>query len=145
MKYTPTSNIANKVRNTRLPRTKPLMPLFEVISNSIHSIEDAKKARLLNENEGRIVIDCIRNGAQETLEELEDVDIYPIHSFRVTDNGIGLNDENLKAFIEADTDHKIEIGGKGVGRFICLKAFKELNITSYFVQKSEMKSIQFNF
>ena len=145
MKYTPTSNIANKVRNTRLPRTKPLMPLFEVISNSIHSIEDAKKARLLNENQGTIVIDCIRNGAQETLEELEDVDIYPIHSFIVTDNGIGLNDENLKAFIEADTDHKIEIGGKGVGRFVCLKAFKELNITSYFVQKSEIKSIQFDF
>lgn len=145
MKYTPTSNIANKVRNTRLPRTKPLMPLFEVISNSIHSIEDAKKAKLLKENEGRIVIDCIRNGSQETLQGLEDVDIYPIHSFRVTDNGIGLDDENLKAFIEADTDHKIEIGGKGVGRFVCLKAFKELNITSYFIQKSEIQSIQFDF
>ena len=60
MKYTPTSNIANKVRNTRLPRAKPLMPLFEVISNSIYSIEDAKKARLLNENQGTSVIDCIR-------------------------------------------------------------------------------------
>lgn len=145
MKYTPTSNIANKVRNTRLPRTKPLMPLFEVISNSIHSIEDAKKAQLLKNGEGQIVIECIRNGSQETLAELKDVDIYPIHSFRVTDNGIGLNDENLKAFIEADTDHKIEIGGKGVGRFVCLKAFKELNITSYFTQKSEIKSIQFDF
>jgi hypothetical protein len=145
MKYTPTSNIANKVRNTRLPRTKPLMPLFEVISNSIHSIEDAKKSKLLENGEGQIVIDCIRNGSQETLAELKDVDIYPIHSFRVTDNGIGLNDENLKAFIEADTDHKIEIGGKGVGRFVCLKAFKELNITSYFTQKSEIKSIQFDF
>jgi hypothetical protein len=31
-----TSNIANKVRNTRLPRTKPLLPLFEIVSNSIH-------------------------------------------------------------------------------------------------------------
>ena len=53
--------------------------------------------------------------------------------------------EYYEAFIEADTDHKIEIGGKGVGRFVCLKAFKELNITSYFTQKSEIKSIQFDF
>ena len=30
------SNIANKIRNTVLSRKKGLMPLFELISNSIH-------------------------------------------------------------------------------------------------------------
>ncbi|WP_320052486.1 hypothetical protein [uncultured Acetobacteroides sp.] len=145
MNYTPTSNIANKVRNTRLPRTKPLLPLFELISNSIHSIEEAISKNIIQSNEGRIVIDCIRNGSQETLEKLVNNDTYPIHSFIVADNGIGLDDENLKAFIEADTDHKIEIGGKGVGRFVCLKAFKELNITSFYVENKIRKSVQFDF
>ena len=145
MNFTPTSNIANKVRNTRLPRTKPLLPLFELISNSIHSIEEAITKNVLKPGEGKIVIDCIRNGSQETLEKLVDIDIYPIHSFIVTDNGIGLDEENLKAFIEADTDHKIDIGGKGVGRFVCLKAFKELNITSYYKENSETKTVKFDF
>ncbi|EJG03401.1 ATP-binding protein [Flavobacterium sp. F52] len=143
MNFTPTSNIANKVRNTRLPRTKPLLPLFELISNSIHSIEEAKSKEVIKENEGKVTIDCIRNGLPETLKELGNIDIYPIHSFVVTDNGIGLDEENLRAFIEADTDHKIEIGGKGVGRFVCLKAFKELNIKSFFLENKITKSIQF--
>jgi hypothetical protein len=145
MSFTPTSNIANKVRNTRLPRTKPLLPLFEVTSNSIHSIEEAINKKILKPNEGKIVIDCIRNGSHETLQNLVDIDIYPIHTFIVSDNGIGLDEVNLKAFIEADTDHKIDIGGKGVGRFVCLKAFRELNITSYFQENSETKSVKFDF
>jgi len=141
-----TSNIANKVRNTRLPRTKPLMPLFEVISNSIHSIEEAIKSDLIKQNEGEIIIRCIRNGSEETLAILPDIDQYPIHSFEIIDNGIGLNSKNLKSFVEADTDHKIEIGGKGVGRFVCLKAFKELNIHSQFLDENDqMKAIAFDF
>jgi len=145
MNFTPTSNIANKVRNTRLPRTKPLLPLFELISNSIHSIEEAISKNILKPNEGKIIINCIRNGSLETLQKLVDIDIYPIHTFIVSDNGIGLDEENLKAFIEADTDHKINIGGKGVGRFVCLKAFRELNITSYYQDNSETKSVKFDF
>lgn len=145
MNFTPTSNIANKVRNTRLPRTKPLLPLFELISNSIHSIEEATQKNIIKPNEGKIIVDCIRNGSHDTLSKLSDIDIYPIHSFIVTDNGIGLDDENLKAFIETDTDHKIDIGGKGVGRFVCLKAFKELNIKSSYQENSQTKSIQFDF
>ena len=118
MNITPTSNIANKVNNTHLPRTKPLLPLFEVISNSIHSIQEAINKKILESGKGEIYIDCIRNGSANTLEQLPNIDTYPIHSFIVSDNGIGLNDENLKSFIEADTDHKLSIGGKGVGRFV---------------------------
>jgi hypothetical protein len=145
MNFKPTSNIANKVRNTRLPRTKPLLPLFELISNSIHSIEEAVNNSIIPVSAGRIIIDCIRNGDQRTLEGLSDINVYPVHSFIVTDNGIGLDKENLQSFIEADTDHKIDIGGKGVGRFVCLKAFKELNIQSFFIENKETKSIQFDF
>lgn len=69
MELLATSNIANKIRNTRLPRTKPLMPLFEVISNSIHSIEEAIQAELLEAGKGQIVIKCIRNGSNGTLSK----------------------------------------------------------------------------
>lgn len=145
MNFSPTSNIANKVRNTRLPRTKPLFPLFELISNSFHSIEEAIEKNVIKPNDGIIKIECIRNGSPETLQQLGNIDIYPINSFIVTDNGIGLDEENLKAFIEADTDHKIGIGGKGVGRFVCLKAFKELNIKSFYQENGQIKSVQFDF
>lgn len=140
----PKSNIANRVRNTKLPRTKPLMPLFEVISNSIHAINEAKKYNKLN-GEGKIVIRLIRSGDDETLRTLEDIDKYPINSILVKDNGIGLNDENLNCFIETDTDHKLDMGGKGVGRFVCLKAFKKLVINSYFANNGSILNRKFEF
>lgn len=140
----PKSNIANKVRNTKLPKTKPLMPLFEVISNSIHAINEAKKGGILMES-GEIKIKVIRNGNEGTFKEMEQVDLYPVKSFEVTDNGIGLNDENLNYFVESDTDHKIEIGGKGVGRFVCLKAFNKLIISSTYVDEDKFINRQFTF
>lgn len=143
-KLSATSNIANKIRNTNLPKTKPLMPLFEIISNSIHSIEEAQQAGIIS-GHGKIEVTCIRNGDAKTLASLPIIDNYPIHSFEIKDNGIGLNSTNLTSFIEADTDHKIEIGGKGVGRFVSLKAFKELNIYSQFLDGNEPKAISFNF
>jgi hypothetical protein len=140
----PKSNIANKVRNTKLPRTKPLMPLFEVISNSIHAINEAKKNKLLLDN-GTIRIRLIRTGDEETLSSLEDIDKYPVNSMLVTDDGIGLNDENLNCFIETDTDHKLEMGGKGVGRFVCLKAFKKLKIKSHYSKNGSIIYREFEF
>lgn len=141
-----TSNIENKVRNTRLPRNKPLMPVFELISNAIHSIDEAEKNHSIKKGDGKIVVKCIRNGSVETLQSLPEIDRYPINSFEISDNGIGLNEKNLLAFVEADTDNKIEIGGKGVGRFVCLKAFAELNVKSqYFDKDSFVKAISFQF
>lgn len=137
------TNIANRVRNTKLPKTKPLMPLFEVISNGIHAINEAKEKGILN-GEGIINIKVIRNGNPETLSQLADIDSYPIKSFEVSDNGIGLNDENLNCFEETDTDHKIAIGGKGVGRFVCLKAFRMMIVNScYISDKGEYRVRQF--
>lgn len=127
------SNIANKIRNTSLSRKKGLMPLFELISNSIHSISERKEANLISENEaGEILITLIRNGQPETLASIPNNDYYPIRAIVVEDNGIGLNNDNLISFIEADSDHKLDIGGKGIGRFVCLKAFKWLEISSVF-------------
>lgn len=138
------SNIAHKVRNTKLPRTKALMPLFEVISNSIHAISEAKLLGMLAES-GKISVKIIRNGDQATLEGMKQIDSYPIKSFVVTDNGIGFNNNNLEFFVESDTDHKMDIGGKGIGRFVCLKAFKKMVVKSYFKANSSVYLREFEF
>jgi len=138
----PKSNIANKVRNTVLPKTKPLVPVYEAVSNAIHSINEVAKLQPIN---GRIIINLIRNGSPDILKDLQEIDQYPIRSVEVVDNGIGFNDENMTYFIEADTDHKIEIGGKGVGRFVCLKAFKLLTISSVFEYNDTLVERDFEF
>ena len=138
----PKSNIANKVRNTSLSKNKPLLPVYEAVSNAIHSINEIAK---IQPTVGGIIINLIRNGDPETLQELKEIDEYPIRSIEVVDNGTGFNNENMSYFIEADTDHKIEIGGKGVGRFVCLKAFKAIAVSSTFEHERQLYHREFEF
>ena len=144
---TPKCNIANKVKNTNLPRTKPLLPLFEVVSNAIHSIKEAVDAEVLDFKDAKINIKIIRYGAEEDLFSTfgDGLDRYSIDSFEVTDNGIGFTNDNLNFFAEADTDHKREIGGKGVGRFVCLKAFKSMSVKSIYYENGHNNYRSFSF
>ena len=60
------TNIEGKVRNTILARTKPLLPpLFEVVSNSIHAVEETGKLQ------GSIVIEIVIKGAPSPGRKLE--------------------------------------------------------------------------
>lgn len=138
------TNVRNRVNKLHLPKTKPLYPLFEVISNSIHAINEAKKAKLLNNN-GAIEIKIIRTGKEETFKEISNTDDYPIDSIEVIDNGIGLNEDNYNSFQEFDSEYKIEIGGKGVGRLVCLKAFNRLEIKSNYNSNGQFKTRSFEF
>lgn len=144
MEIIPGSNIANKVRNTKLPTTKGLMALFEVVSNSIHAIKEAKEKNLISDN-GKITIKVYRNVGLLENEGDRFIDNSPIASIVVKDNGIGLNYENFKSFQETDSDHKIQIGGKGVGRFVCLKVFEKMKIQSVFKEKDTLKERKFVF
>lgn len=144
MNITPRSNIANKVRNTNLPTTKGLMALFEVISNSIHAIKEAKNKNLLSDN-GKISIKILRDSGLLQNQGDDFVDSSPIVSIIVSDNGIGLDEDNFKSFQEADSEHKIEIGGKGVGRFVCLKVFEKMKINSVFIENNQLKKRNFVF
>ena len=144
MIITPRSNIANKVRNTNLPTTKGLMALFEVISNSIHAINEAKAKKTISGN-GKISVKIIRNVGLLNNEGDDFIDKCPIVSIKVSDNGIGLDEENFKSFQEADSEHKIQIGGKGVGRFVCLKVFEKMEVTSVFTEDNCQKKRTFVF
>lgn len=142
------TNLRNRVNKLYLPKTKPLLPLFEVISNSIHAILE-KREKIDNNLNGKIVIKTIRNGEELTLKQVSDIEEYPINSFNVIDNGIGMDNSNIKSFAEFDSDKKAEIGGKGIGRLVCLKAFKKMRIKSiylekgcYFIRKFDYKKLK---
>lgn len=138
------TNVKNRVSKIHLPKTKPLYPLFEVISNSVHAIFEAKKVGSINDN-GCIKVNIIRQGEPETFKEISNTDNYPINSFEVIDNGIGLNSDNFNSFQEFDSEYKSKIGGKGVGRLVCLKAFHKLIIESKYFDKNQLKYRSFDF
>lgn len=118
------SHVEGRVRHTRLPTSKPLLPLLECIVNSIHA------TRELPTEEGRISVEIVRDYRQKEL--LEDRAELPIIGFIVRDNGTGFTQENFDSFSLADSDFKRSLGAKGVGRFVWLKAFGEVKIRSFF-------------
>jgi hypothetical protein len=116
-------NIPNQVRQTTVLAWRPLLPFFEAVINSFQAIKEAKLPPTIP---GRVTIEVVRDG-----REL-DLDVPPISGFQITDNGIGLDDNNYDSFNTAFSPHKLARGGKGLGRFTWLKAFEHAKIESTF-------------
>ena len=57
----------------------------------------------------------------------------------VEDDGVGLDKKNLEAFITTDTDNKIQIGGKGVGRLMWLDCCQHIRVDSVYMDGSGFK------
>lgn len=139
------TNVRNRVNNLHLPKTKSLYPLFEVISNSIHAIDEAKEEGFAFDK-GEIVVKILRISKDNILKDISNTDDeLPIDSFEVTDNGIGLNENNYRSFQEFDSEYKKERGGKGIGRLVCLKAFSKLVIKSNYRDNGALKTRSFEF
>jgi hypothetical protein len=133
------TDLKGRVKNTYLPVTKALLPLFEAVVNSIHAIEDA------NISNGCIDIFIERNQNQQILLA-EHIDLQPIESFKVVDNGIGFNEEHFNSFQTSDTTLKASKGSKGIGRFLWLKAFSSVVISSTYISKeNDFYTREFNF
>src|ERR1700677_5037618 len=130
-------DVAGRIRNVVLPKSRPLLPLYEAIINSIHAIEDAK------EKAGKITIKLTRDTSAQMFETEKPT--HDITSFEVVDNGIGFNDENFEAFQTSDTTYKAERGGKGIGRFMWLVAFESVEITSTVKDETTWKTRTFKF
>ncbi|TAZ31333.1 ATP-binding protein [Rhizobium leguminosarum] len=116
-------NIANQVRQTTVLQWRPLLPLFEAVMNSFQAI---KEANLSSGISGRITIEVVRSASELAL------DVQSIEGFRIIDNGVGLDDDNYDSFNTAFSPHKLNRGGKGLGRFTWLKAFAFARVTSTF-------------
>ncbi len=119
------TNLKGRLRNTSLPKSHGLMPVFEAVVNSIHSIEEKG-----NNESGKIVL-RINRGTQSNLD-LDIKSLPPIIGFTITDNGCGFDEANLKSFKTLDSDHKIDKGCRGVGRLMWLKVFDLVEIESHF-------------
>lgn len=135
-------NLRGRVKNFNLPKNKPLLPLFEAIVNSIHSIEERKQYDN-SFSDGIITIKSVRDN-QMMLSEVEN-SIKEIVGFIIEDNGMGFNERNLNSFMESDSTYKADKGGKGVGRFSWLKAFEKTSICSVYADDGKYVKRSFEF
>lgn len=108
-------------------------PIIEVIVNSIQAIEEK------GIKDGNIIVELYRTSQIEM-----DDSIPPVNSIKVIDNGVGFNDKNRDSFDTLYTDYKIGQGGKGFGRFICLKYFENLHVDSIYNQDGLLKNRKFS-
>jgi hypothetical protein len=130
------TNLAGRIRNMPHFRSEALLPLFEAVINSIQAI--AEKGDL---SRGSVTVRIIRDKQQS----LDNGDTPPITGFDITDNGIGFNDANFDSFQTADSPYKESLGGKGVGRFLWLKAFARVDIDSVYAEKQKRMRRKFGF
>lgn len=125
-------NIRRAVENIRA-NTTVYTPIVEVVVNAIQAIESGGVA------DGEIAIHVHR------AEQLEmDGGLPDVHSFEIKDNGIGFTTENRQSFDTLYTDLKIDQGGKGFGRFTCLKYFENLHVESVYQNNGGFKQRKFS-
>lgn len=126
-------NIVKRI--DRLPKPKnvtaAMQPLFEAISNAIHSVQNRFPETVGHDGKIHVTVNTNRNKDQVWAT--------------VEDNGLGLDEKNWDAFTETDTDNKISIGGKGVGRLLWLDCFQKISVVSTFKAKSGMERRSFDF
>ncbi|WP_312401149.1 ATP-binding protein [Stenotrophomonas indicatrix] len=139
--------LAGRLRNTRLPLSHALLPVFEAVVNSIQSVSGSSGE--LSDG-ARITVDVIRLPQESlalTLPPRRGVaPLEVIIGFRVTDNGCGFNEENFRSFETLDSDFKAAEGCRGVGRLVWLKAFESVSIVSDFIANDQtMMRREFRF
>lgn len=107
-------DLASEITRASLPAGLPgfLYPVFEAVSNALHSIED--KYELNAHEEGFIKVEI-------------DIDAKTIV---VEDNGEGFSAVNLDAFLTPFTGNKLRRNGKGFGRFVSFKIFDRVFYSS---------------
>ena len=139
------SELNGRLRNTNLPYSKGLMPVYEAVINSIQAIEDRSQSEQNPLHDYYIRLE---------IERSEQLDLEPkrgprpegeIVRFRVTDNGVGFNDENWESFRTLDSLHKVDKGCRGIGRLMWLKAFDKVLVDSTYDENGQTKRRKFGF
>jgi len=119
-----------------------LLPLQEVIVNSIQSIED----RINPNDSGSIIIKVHRNlQTKLDLKNVGEEDYYPIIGYTVTDNGVGFTTKREEAFSTPYTNFNYQKGGKGMGRYTVLACFGSMEIESFFIQNNLQCNRKYKF
>jgi hypothetical protein len=105
--------------------------LFEAITNAIH----AKATK----------ITCKLNSADIPAND-EGVEIInkKVDTITISDDGEGLNNDNYDSFCKYRTEHKKKLGCKGVGRFVFLKVYENVNYKSELKAEQEERTFKFH-
>ena len=115
-------NVGRAVENIR-ESTTVYSAIVEIIVNAIEAIDEK------GNSDGHVLIRARRSPQLET-----DGSLPEIQGFEIEDNGVGFTNEHRDSFDTLYTDLKIKEGGKGFGRFICLKYFDRLEVESDYPQ-----------
>ena len=141
-----TTSLAGRVRNTSLPKSHALLPLLEAIVNSIQAIDARPKG---SEERGHIDVRVHRDSQTELDFEAANpgrTPMKPIVGFTVTDDGVGFTTQNMSSFETLDSDFKSDLGCRGVGRLLWLKAFDKVSVRSaYEDEHGNLRERQFKF
>ncbi|MDE0471368.1 MAG: ATP-binding protein [Ekhidna sp.] len=130
-------DIKGKINEKKLAYSNTLLPLFEAVINSIQAIEEESAT-----NPGIIEVSIIRS-QQEKLKPESYETLPEIMDFIVEDNGIGFNKNNYDSFNYAHSRYKK--GGRGIGRFSWLRAFRKAEIESKFKEDGRWQLRNFSF
>ena len=124
------TSLKGRLRNTNLPKTNVLFPLFEAVVNSIHSIDERIKIdKQFVISDASIKVRIVRS-AQMSLDDSKS----DITGFEIVDNGIGFNSKNYESFQTLDTGigsnfhlnmHQISIDKKSCQNKSKIKVFME--------------------
>lgn len=119
-------NIDRIVRDIKT-RSTSLTPVIEAVCNSIEAIGNYRTDGLI-----RIVLK--RDGSQNM--GLEDNPIKgDIIAIDIIDNGEGFTEANKESFDTYRSGLKMDIGGKGFGRFMFLKYFNLVTVESIYAEE----------
>lgn len=136
------TSLSGRLRNTSLPKSSALFPLFEAIVNSIHAIDErVEQDKSISLDDCHISIIIIRS-PQSSFDSLKKPDII---GFKIIDNGSGFNDKNFNSFLTLDSEYKASKGCKGIGRLLWLKAFGSASVDSCFVENGDSLHRSFVF
>jgi hypothetical protein len=125
-------NIKRAIENIRT-NTTVYTPIVEMVVNAIQAIESSGKS------DGKVIIQVHRSPQIES-----DGSRSEVQSFEIQDNGIGFTDANRESFDTLYSDLKIKEGGKGFGRFTCLKYFENLHVDSVYEENGNCKNRKFS-
>lgn len=137
------TSLSGRLRNTLLPKSHGLFPLFEAVVNSIQSIDSTYPDDV---GRGRIEVRIVRHGQGALdMRGAGRAPLEPITEFHIHDNGAGFHADNMKSFETLDSEYKLPQGGRGVGRLLWLKAFQWVEVNSVFRDGVQLKGRGFRF
>lgn len=141
-----TTSLAGRVRNTSLPKSHALLPLLEAIVNGIQAIDERTGG---SDQPGRIDVRVHRDSQAEFdfgSAGPGRAPMKPIIGFTVADDGVGFTPQNMSSFETLDSDFKADLGCRGVGRLLWLKAFDKVSVRSaYEDEDGKLRGRQFRF